>query len=35
MKSKDQAILEIYYVKKLNNLTGQEIFVTKTQDPDC
>ena len=33
--SKDQAILEIFYVKKSSDLIGQENFWIKTQEPDC
>ena len=35
MKLKDQAILEILYVKKSNNLIGRENSETKTQEPEC
>ena len=34
MKSKDQAALEIFYVKTSSNLTSQENFGVKTQEPD-
>ena len=33
-KSKDQTILEIFYVKKSSNMIGRENFGTITQEPD-
>ena len=35
MKSKDQAAVEIFFVKEPSNLIGQTNFGTKAQDPDC
>ena len=34
-ESKDQTILEIFNVKKPNNMIGRKKFGTKTQQPDC
>ena len=35
MKSKNQTILETFYVNKSNNLIGRDNFGVKTQEPDC
>ena len=35
MKSKDQAILEIFYVKESINLIGRENLGAKIQERDC
>ena len=35
MKSKDQAILVIFMLKKTKNLIGRENFEAKSQEPDC
>ena len=34
MKSKDRAILEIFYAKESNNLISRQNFVPKTQELD-
>ena len=33
MKSKDQAIMEIFHLKESSNLIGGENFEVKTQEP--
>ena len=35
MKSKDQAILKIFYVKKSGNVIVWETFGVETQETDC